>query len=85
MEERIQTAIRAVESRLAERMMNRYYNAHVREGYTEALEHLKSGCTDYAEIKCTTDQGRCIVALVMDYMKGECSLDVITNIPIRKK
>ncbi|MCK9629365.1 MAG: hypothetical protein M0R37_12340 [Bacteroidales bacterium] len=85
MDEKIRVAIEAIEKRLAEKAMNRFYNARVREGYEEALEVLKSGKTDYADIKCESDQSRCIVALVMDYMKGECDLEVITNVPIRKR
>jgi hypothetical protein len=85
MDEKIQVAIEAIEKRLAEKAMNRFYNARVREGYEESLEVLKSGKTDYADIKCESDQSRCIVALVMDYMKGECDLEVITNVPIRKR
>lgn len=85
MEKRIQVAIEAIEKRLEEKAINRFYNSRVREGYEESLEVLKSGKTDYTDIKCESDQSRCIVALVMDYMKGECELEVITNVPIRKR
>lgn len=70
-----------IQSRLAEKPMNRFSNFSVKEGYTKSLKVLESGTLDYEGLK--TVQGRAIAAITLDYLKGTCSAETLCNVPIK--
>lgn len=78
-------AIEAIKKRLEEPAMNRFCNAQVKIGYTEAIEVLENKVTEYSAIRCKGDQARCIVALAIDYQVGQCSFKLLTRVPIKKR
>lgn len=73
-QEHIADTIQKTEARLQEKKINKFVNASVKEGYTKALEILKNNDTcfnRYDELK--TMQSKSIVAIAVDYLKGECA------------
>lgn len=82
-EDQIEETIRLIEKRLEEKGINMTKNHAVKEGYTKAIEVLKSGKLDYDGL--ITVQGRAIAAIAFDYLNGECSQEVLVNVPIKSQ
>lgn len=84
----IQKTIQEIENRLADKRMNRFVNAPVKEGYLKAIEILSKQQTDITKAKLEelkTIQGRAIAALAIDYLKGECTRSILLGVPIKEK
>lgn len=84
----IQKTIQEIENRLADKKMNRFVNAPVKEGYLKAIEILSKQQTDITKAKLEelqTIQGRAIAALAIDYLKGECTQSILLGVPIKEK
>lgn len=77
----IEETISLIEARLAEKKINKFMNAPVKEGYTKALDVLRGNDVDLPNI--STIQGRSIALIAFDYLKGECSQDVLCNVPLK--
>lgn len=84
----IQKTIQEIENRLADKRMNRFVNAPVKEGYLKAIEILSKQQTDITKAKLEelkTIQGKAIAALAIDYLKGECTQSILLGVPIKEK
>lgn len=82
-DDQIQEAIRMIEKRFEDKRINMTKNHAVKEGYTKAIEVLKSGKLDYDGL--ITVQGRAIAAIAFDYLNGECSQEVLVNVPLKSQ
>lgn len=85
-EKEIQETIQEIENKLADKKLNRFVNAPVKEGYLKAVEILKKRQTDITKAKLEelkTVQGRAIAALAIDYLKGECAQSILLGVPIK--
>lgn len=82
-EVQIQEAIRMIEKRFEDKRINMTKNHAVKEGYTKAIEVLKSSKLNYDGL--ITVQGRAIAAIAFDYLNGECSLEVLVNVPLKSQ
>lgn len=87
-EEQIESCIAQIEEKLQIKAINRYINAPVKEGYIKAVEILKTQETDHikaniADLKST--QGRAIAFLAIDFLKGECTEEMLCNVPIKDR
>lgn len=82
-DEQIQEAIRMIEKRFEDKRINMTKNHAVKEGYTKAIEVLKSGKLNYDGL--ITVQGRAIAAIAFDYLNGECSFEVLVNVPLKSQ
>lgn len=83
----IQKTIQEIENRLADKRMNRFVNAPIKEGYLKAIEILSKQQTDITKAKLEelkTIQGRAIAALAIDYLKGECTQSILLGVPIKE-
>lgn len=77
-----------LEHKLDHKPINRLDNLGVKEGYLEAINVLDSKIKDYNKTNINdlkTDQGRAIVMLAIDYLKGECSQKMLCNVPIKDR
>lgn len=75
-----------IEKRLADKRMNTYANAAIKEGYTESIDILKNRRTNYAGIEhLKTIQGRAIAMITVDYLNGGCSENVLCGVKLKKK
>lgn len=85
-EQQIQAAIEAISKRLQEPQMNQYRNAPVKEGYNEALHILRERIESYGGIKerCHSVQSRAIAVLAVDFLRGDCTHEVLCKAPIKK-
>ena len=82
-DDQVAETIQLIEKRLEDKRMNMYKNFHVKDGYSQAIEVLKSRKLDYGEVESV--QGRAIVAIALDYLNGECSQEVLVNVPIKSQ
>lgn len=83
-DEEIEDTISRIEERLAEKKINKFINAPVKEGYTLALNLLKSKQEDYTGIvDLDSMQGRFIATIAVDYLKGECSQEILCGVPLK--
>lgn len=81
--EQIEEAIKLIQDRFKDKKINMSKNLSVKQGYTQAIEVLKSGQLDYGEVESI--QGCAIVAIAFDYLNGECSQEVLVNVPIKSQ
>lgn len=61
-------------------------NRPVSEGYRRSLMILTDGITDYekADIDALdTTQARAISVLAVDYLRGDCTQQVLVNVPLK--
>lgn len=82
-DEQINETIKLIEKRLEDKRMNMYKNFHIKDGYNQAINVLKSRKLDYGQVESI--QGRAIVAIAFDYLNGECSQEVLVNVPIKSQ
>lgn len=85
-EEEIQSAITLINQRRQEAGMKLPANAEVKAGYREALRVLcdKDESLEHIAANCQSVQARCIAWLAVDFLQGECSQNVLCNIPIKQ-
>lgn len=82
----INTAIEGIEKRLEEKAINRAKNKPIKEGYELGITILRERCTDLDRIKeLSSTRARAIASLAIDYIKGECSLEVLLGVPLDNK
>lgn len=84
--DQIKEVISIIEERLTYKPINRRINAGVKEGYTKAVEILKSGQSDFNKVDVAglkTIQGRAISSIACDYLLGRCKQEVLFGIPIK--
>lgn len=77
---RIAEVITSISNCMANKSMNRAVNADAKEGYTKALEILKSKETDFVRSgagKLKSIQGQSIAYHAINYLKGECDERVL--------
>jgi phosphopantetheinyl transferase (holo-ACP synthase) len=82
-EDQIEETIRLIEKRLEEKGINMAKNHAVKEGYTKAIEVLKTKKLNYDGL--TTVQGRAIAAISYDYLNGECTQELLTRVPLKSQ
>ena len=82
-DEQVSETIQLIEKRLEDKRMNMYKNFNVKDGYNQAIKVLKSRKLDYGKVESV--QGRAIVAIAFDYLNGECSQEVLVNVPIKSQ
>lgn len=83
----IQQTIRLIKKRLEHPDMAKAWNRPQREGYTEVVNILVEGRETYAGISdgLGTVQGRAIAVLGVDYLNGECTQNVLVNVPLKQQ
>lgn len=83
----IQAAINALKARLQEKAINEQCNTPVKEGYEEAVAILSEQRNGFKGIEehCHSTQSRAIAVLAVDYMRGQCTLDTLCKIPLKKQ
>lgn len=81
--EEIEKTVSMIKERFKDKKINMTKNLPVKEGYTQAIEVLKSGKLDYSNV--SSIQGRAIVAIAFDYLNGECSQEVLVNVPLKSQ
>ncbi len=64
--EQIEETISLLEVRLAEKKINKFVNAPVKEGYAKALDVLRGNDVDLPNM--STIQGRAIALIAFDYL-----------------
>jgi len=81
----IDEAIDALQKKLADPKIKNPENAGVKEGVETALMVLLNRVYSYSGIpgSLTTDQGRAIAVLAVDFLNGKNSKEVLTSIPLR--
>ncbi|MGV8135904.1 MAG: hypothetical protein AB2L20_11875 [Mangrovibacterium sp.] len=87
-DQEINSTIEKIEARLAEKAINRYVNAPVKQGYQKAIDVLKSKETDITKAgldKLKSIQSRAIVALAIDYLIGDTTEVILLNVPLKNK
>ncbi|AUD00956.1 hypothetical protein [Spirosoma pollinicola] len=83
-EGKIKQTIQAIRKRLKDARMDKPINRAVKEGYTEVIDILVENRSDYIGIdKLTTQQGRAIAVLGVDYLKGDCTHKVLVEVPLK--
>lgn len=82
-EEEISETIKLIEERLEDKRLNMFKNSNVKEGYTQALVVLKSRKLDYGNVESI--QGRAIASIAYDYLCGDCSRNVLINVPVKSQ
>lgn len=81
--DKVLETIELIEKRFEDKAINMAKNHAVKEGYTRAIEVLKSGKLNYDGLK--TMQGRAIAAIAFDYLNGECPQNVLVNVPLKSQ
>lgn len=80
----IQQTIRLLQQRLAKPDMEKPINRAIKQGYTESINILVEGRETYAGIDTlSTQQGRAIAVLAVDYLLGNCEQRVLVNVPLK--
>lgn len=81
----LEAAIDAVQAKLQHEWINHPCNTAVRHGYTEAVRVLTEQVESYTSIQgCYSVQSRAIAVLAVDYLLGECSLEVLCSVPVKQ-
>lgn len=84
-EGQIKQTIQDLQKRLADPLINQKINRPVKEGYSESVNVLAEHRTTYDGIdQLTTLQGRAIAVLAVDYLKGECSKEVLMGVKLKQ-
>jgi hypothetical protein len=79
----IAETIQLIEKRLEDKRINMYKNLNVKNGYSQSIEVLKSRKLNYGGVESI--QGRAIVAIAFDYLNGQCSQEVLINVPLKSQ
>lgn len=83
-EGQIKQTIQDIKKRLTDPKMSKPVNRSVREGYEEVINILVEGRETYDGIdKLSTQQGRAIAVLGIDYLTGECTHKVLLGVPLK--
>lgn len=83
-EAQIRQTIADIQKKLKRPEMARPINRSVKEGYTESVNILVEGRETYDGIDTlSTQQGRAIAVLAVDYLLGECEQKVLVNVPLK--
>ena len=81
----IDQCIKLIQDRLDDSLMDLPQNARVKEGYIKALEILNKRMNNYTGIgieSLCNAQSRAIAVRAVDYVNGDCSPSLLTDVPI---
>jgi hypothetical protein len=81
----IDQCYKAIKNRLDNQSIDLPQNSHVKEGYIKTLEILKKKVCNYTGAgieNLSSTQSKAIAILAVDYLKGECDMPTLANIPI---
>lgn len=83
-EAQIRATIAEIQKRLKQPQMEKPINRAIKEGYTESVNILVEGRTSYDGIdQLSTQQGRAIAVLAVDYNLGEVSSKILLGLPFK--
>lgn len=84
-ETQIRQTIGELQRRLKHPDMVKPINRAIREGYSESVIILAEGRQTYEGIeKLSTQQGRAIAVLAVDYLLGDCTQQVLVKVPLKQ-
>ena len=70
-----------LEEMLKHKCLNRYANAAIKEGYTKAVEMLRSRQKDFTGLeKLRSIRARAIASLTADWQLGKCSEEIFVGV-----
>lgn len=83
-EQEINETFDLIQDRLEESLMSEKQNSQVRIGYENALNILDGTMNEHEIVNIKGVQASAIAMITFDYLKGDCTQQVLVNVPLKQ-